>query len=380
MTDMTPRQRVRAALNHREPDRVAIDQGGGSYVNGLTDMAYARLLRYLEMDETPEWDGFHIAKVSEPVRERLHADVRYFEANPPSDWRFVEAPDLSWVDEWGVRRQYNGLYAEVVFSPLAEAQSLADINAISWPNPEDPARFAGLRERVKALYETTDFALVPAELGGLLTTPAEMFGWERFYEALMLDRPLVEAVVDKLLDFYARFFGRVLDEVGEYVVMIWFGDDWGTQRGPLVSPRMFREMFKPRYKELFAFLKSKAPVKMALHCCGSVTWALADFVEMGVDVLHPLQAAAAGTDLQWIKQEFGQDLVLYSGINNQHILPIGTPEEVVQEVRSKIQILAPGGGYVFSCGHNIQGDVPPQNILAAVDAALEHGRYPIATR
>jgi uroporphyrinogen decarboxylase len=156
------------------------------------------------------------------------------------------------------------------------------------------------------------------------------------------------------------------------------GDDWGTELGPIMNPKLFRQMFVGRYKQLTAAIKKKSKVKIALHCCGSVYWALGDFIDAGIDVIHPLQGDAAGMeDPSRLKQEFGQKLAFYSNMRNQSLIPHGTPEQVAADVRKKIAALAPGGGYIVSAGHNVQADVPPENILAVYDTAYNYGRYPV---
>ena len=181
-----------------------------------------------------------------------------------------------------------------------------------------------------------------------------------------------------MLGFWIEFFDAYLDAVGEYVEMIWIGDDWGTQHGPIIPPQLFREIYLPRYREFCSFVKQRAPVKIALHSCGSVDWALEDLASAGIDVMHPLQGDACGmNDPYALKSRFGQQLTFYSNLCNQTTLPHGSPEQVREDVRRKIQALAPGGGYIVSGGHNIQADVKPENILALFDAAWEFGRYPI---
>jgi uroporphyrinogen decarboxylase len=156
------------------------------------------------------------------------------------------------------------------------------------------------------------------------------------------------------------------------------GDDWGTQQGPILPPRLFREIFLPRYRQFCDFVKGRADVKIALHSCGSVCWALEDLADAGIDVVHPLQGDARGMgDPDTLKRRFGTQLAFYSNLCNQTILPHGTPDEVRQDVIRKMRALAPGGGYVLSGGHNIQADVKPENILALFDTANEFGSYPI---
>lgn len=154
------------------------------------------------------------------------------------------------------------------------------------------------------------------------------------------------------------------------------GDDWGTQQGPILPPRLFREIFLPRYRQFCSFVKSRADVKIALHSCGSVCWTLEDLADAGIDVIHPLQGDACGMgDPEMLKRRFGTQLAFYSNLRNQTILPHGTPDEVRQDVIRKILALAPGGGYVMSGGHNIQADVPPKNILALFDTAREYEEH-----
>ena len=191
---------------------------------------------------------------------------------------------------------------------------------------------------------------------------------------------LVDVLVDKVLEWMVEFTSRYLDEIGDYVEGWWMGDDWGMQTGPIMNPETFRKMFKPRYLKLLDVVRSKTDAKICLHTCGATYWILGDLADIGVNVVHPLQPTAAGNeDPIRLKRDFGDKFVFYSNIANTTILPRGNPREVAQEVTMKIRALAPGGGYVFSGGHNIQADVPPENIVSLFDTAYEVGQYPIST-
>ena len=268
----------------------------------------------------------------------------------------------------GVRRKTVGLYDESFAFPLAGCD-LEAVKNFKMPDPRDAARFVGLKEKTKQLYTTTDYALVGGSCGSLFYLSGEFVGFQEYMEKLLSEQEVIVTLVDRLLEWEIEFFDAYLSEVGEYIEMVWIGDDWGTQNGPMINPRLFREIFVPRYKELTGYIKSKADVKIALHSCGSVAWALGDFADMGIDVVHPLQGDAVDmADSKRIKEEFGDRLVFYSNLRNQSTLPHGTPAEVDQDVKRKVSALAKGGGYILSGGHNIQADVPPENVLAMVDA------------
>ncbi len=374
---MTSRERFRKAINHEQPDRVPIDVGQ-DFHNGIHEIAYANLLKLLgETDDIRFYDRMqHLAVIKESVLNRLRADTRYVFANAPAGFEPVTAADGAWTDEWGIRRKTCGYYDETCGNPLAGAD-LQSVRKFRFPNPADKSRFAGLRERTRQIRETTDFAIIGGSPASLFYLTAELVGFEEYLEKLLTDRPVLEALVDRMLEFWLEFFAGYLDAIGGWVEMIWIGDDWGTQNGPIIQPKLFRELFVPRYRQFCAFVKKRAPVKIALHTCGAVSWALEDFAEAGIDVVHPLQGDAAGMgDPDLLKRRFGKKLAFYSNLCNQTTLPHGTPEQVCEDVRRKVRALSPGGGYVISGGHNIQADVPGENILALFDTAYQYGRYP----
>jgi uroporphyrinogen decarboxylase len=376
---MTSRERYRNAVNHKEGDRVPIDLGFDLH-NGIHEKAYSRLLNYFGISEViKRYDNIqHLAVINEEVAKKLHSDARYIFSNAPSAYEFKREADTSWLDEWGVRRKTVGLYDESVSAPLAGCGP-EDVKNFRMRDPRDKARFAGLKEKAKQLYESTDYALIGGSCGSLFYLSAELVGYQEYMEKLLTDQDVIEKIVDRLLEWEIDFFDAYLTEIGEYIETVWIGDDWGMQNGPLMNPVLFREIFVPRYRVLTKFIKSKAAVKIALHSCGSVYWALNDFAAMGIDIVHPVQGDAINMDNpEKIKEEFGSRLVFYSNLRNQSILPHGTSEEVDKDVKRKIKAFAKGGGYILSGGHNIQADVPPENVLAMINAGLKYGQYPIA--
>ena len=375
---MTSRERFRKALNHEEPDRVPID-AGQDYHNGLHEVAYRNLLAQIgEMDEIRIYDQMqHLAVVKESVLNRLHVDTRYIFANAGAGFRLSFDAERGWEDEFGVRRIPCGLYDEAVGHPLADC-TLQKVKEYRLPDPRDPARFAGLREKARKLQAETGYALVGGSAATLFFLASEIVGFQEFMEKIVTNPLVIEALVEKLLRYWIDFFDGYLDAIGDMVELVWMGDDWGAQLGPVMSPAVFRQMFVSRYRELTSSIKKKTSAKIALHSCGSVRWAMKDFVDGGIDVLHPLQGDAAEMgDPADLKSAFGKRLVFYSNIRNQSVLPHGSPDAVRAEVRQKIRHLAPGGGYIASAGHNIQADVPAENILAFFDTVHEYGRYPI---
>ena len=193
----------------------------------------------------------------------------------------------------------------------------------------------------------------------------------------MMERPeILETLLERMLKFWLDWFRLFLAEVGDVVDVIMIGDDLAGQKGPLFSPSIYRSLIKPRQKRLVQYIKSRTPAKIWYHSCGAVVEYIPDLLDNGIDILNPVQISAKGMDPAKLKAEYGDKLAFWGGaIDSQHVLPRGTPEEVRESIRRNIEAFKPGGGYVFNNVHNIQADVPPENILAMYDAALEFGRY-----
>jgi uroporphyrinogen decarboxylase len=377
---MTSRERFRKTLNHEEPDRVPIDFGQ-DYHNGINEVAYERLLRYLKIKDAGETKVYdlmqRLAVVDQRVLERFHVDTRYIFTNPNEYFEVPIEEDGSFEDEWGVYRKRVGYYCENVRAPLT-GKSKEDIIKHKFPDPAENSRFKGLRERAKSLYETTDYALSAGQAATIFYFSSELTGFDEYMLDLALNPSRIEVLVEKVLEWMIEFTSRYLDEVGDYVETWWMGDDWGMQTGPIMSPETFRKTFKPGYKRLIDAVRSRTDAKVCLHTCGATYWILGDLADVGVDVVHPLQPTALGNeDPVKLKRDFGKEFVFYSNIANTTVLPHGKPGEVREEVKNKIKHLAPGGGYILSGGHNIQADVSAENVVALFDSAYEFGNYPI---
>jgi uroporphyrinogen decarboxylase len=232
---------------------------------------------------------------------------------------------------------------------------------------------AHIQEAAARLRQADQYAVIAAPW---LLFPLEraiaMQGMDRFLLNLAAEPEFAEALLRKIYSLCRALMGHFLDALGENVDIIKIGDDLGTQDRLLISPRMYRRVLKPIHAEYIAFIKQHTKAKVFFHTDGDVFNLLDDFVEIGVDILNPIQTAAGRmADLPALKQRYGKDLVFCGAIDTQRILPYGTPQEVRLEVRRVLEILAPGGGYMLASVHTIMDEVPPENILAMVDAALE---------
>jgi uroporphyrinogen decarboxylase len=382
---MTPRERLLAALRHETPDRVPIDLGGNQ--TGIHRNAYVNLLRYLGIESGVEiMDAVQqLARPSERVLERFHVDTRYVAAGPAAGWKGAvvraERGGRVWhdlTDEFGVRWSMpddQPLYMDITFHPLAEA-TVGDVREYPWPKGDDPSRFAGLRERALRLRKETPYAVVSGISGVVYETCWYLRGLERWFRDLLVAPEFCEAMLDQTLKFWLDWFRLFLDEAGDAVDVIMIGDDLAGQQGPLFNPAVYRRLVKPRHRRLVEFIRSRSGAKIWYHTCGSCAAFIPDLIENGIDILNPVQTSAASMDPVGLKARFGRDLVFWGGgCDSQHVLPQGTPSEVRDEVRRNLDAFKPGGGYVFSGIHNIQGEVPPENIVALFDAAFEHGFY-----
>jgi uroporphyrinogen decarboxylase len=272
----------------------------------------------------------------------------------------------------------DGHYFDISASPLASCESVEDVARQRWPDPGDPSRYSHLEEAVQAAGPAGTVALVmERDTGGIFETAWWLRGFENMLLDMAADHRMAECILSKVLEYKLVFWEKALQRVKDHVVVAAEADDIATQSGPLISLEMYRKILKPMHKELFAAMKRYAPgVKIFFHSCGAVRDLIPDLIEIGVDILNPVQVSAAGMDTRGLKKEFGRDLTFWGGgVDTQRILPLGTPQQVKDEVRRRIDDLAPGGGFVFSAVHCIQKDVPPQNIQAMWEALREYGAY-----
>jgi uroporphyrinogen decarboxylase len=383
--EMTPRQRVRLALNHQEPDRIPIDLGG-SICSSIHKKAYVELKEYLgmELEEIKMADYVQqLPYLDEALLERFGVDFRMVQlpaATAPDIDILDEGNYYAFIDRWGSKLhmpKHDGLYFDWVDFPIKEP-TMSALDSYQWPEPDPPAYNARLRQQAKDLYENTDYALVGSAIigGGIFEQPARTMGLEDFFVALVKEPLFADRLMERITDIYVESCNRYLDQVGDYLEIFTYWDDVNGQDGWLVSPGLYRKMVKPKQRRLLEAIKRKTDAKVYYHGCGAVYELIPDLIELGFDILNPVQVSARGMDTQRLKQEYGDDIVFWGGgVDTQRVLPFGTPAEVADEVKRRIDDLAPGGGFVFAAVHNIQAFVPPENIVAAFDTALDYGRY-----
>jgi uroporphyrinogen decarboxylase len=402
------RERVLAALNHVQPDRVPIDLGGHRS-SGIAAMVYPKLRRHLGLPERPVrvYDVIQqLAIVDDDVLDRFGVDTielgRGFALDDAS-WADWELPDgtpcqaPAWIlperagDAWVLRSRSGrvigkmpagALYFEQSHWPFLEADNLADLgDALSeamWtaiacpPGPlgSEPDGERKLADGAKRLRERSDRAIIGLFGGNLLEIGQFLYRNDNFMMLLAGEPRRAHAFLDALTALHLANLERFLGAVGSYIDIILFGDDLGMQTGPQISPAMYREFFKPRHREMWMRAKKLAKVKVMLHCCGGVRELLPDLIEAGLDAVNPVQITCAGMDAAGLKRDFGRDITLWGGgCDTQQVLPTGTTEELRRHVRQQIRTLSPGGGFVFQQVHNILAGVPPDNIAAMLDEA-----------
>jgi len=383
---LTPKERVIAAINHQEPDRVPIVVGV-SNATGIKMKTYQEIKELIGVNALDEyiyeWPELGTAKVDEETLQRLHVDVRGVLDLEPEAIRTRNqnrAPHTPYENSWGTHQIEisEGEWTSGA-PPLKDASTLEDIEAYPWPDMDDPTRVAHCREQAKRLAEENQYAI--------MGTPWLLFPFERAHGLQGMDTFLLnmamrsdfsKALLAKITKKCKQMMGNFLRETGEYLDIIKIGDDLGTQESLMISPKMYREMLKPFHADLIAFTKEHTDAKVFFHTDGDVFDLIEDLIEIGVDILNPIQTSAGRmADLDRLKARYGDRIVFCGAIDTHRVLPEGTPDEVQAEVRRVITALGPGGGYMVASVHTIMNDVPAENVLAMVDAVEKYGTYPL---
>lgn len=372
---MNPRERMRAAISGKEADRVPIDNNGN--VSGMTETAYKNLLEFLKMkDNIVIYDYVQrLAAVKDEIKDLFGVDTRYIYPNSPQGYEFKENPDGTFADEFGTVYRRVGYYADAHVVPL-RGKTLEEIRAFRLPDPADPSRFTGLKEKAKDLHENTRYSLWGGLVSSLFYFAWCLRGLNDFMTDIYGEPKTAKYLMDKIVDWNLSFFDRFYSEIGGYIDVFWMGDDWGIQNGPLISPAYFEKEIVPRFQKMISFIKTKTKAVCCYHSCGSTYWCLDNLIDMGVDIIHPLQANALGNDTAKIKKEYGDKIMFHGGTNNQGIFHKDIHSLTIDTLK-RIKDLAPGGGYIFSSGHNIQANMPPENIVRFFELANQYGKYPI---
>lgn len=379
---LTHRERVLRAVNHQEPDRVPLDFGG-TYTSTICRGAYENLLRHLDLKgETVvirKWAS--AVRPDENLLKYFDIDTRMVVPRYGDDWNeYWRLSPLSekgtFMDEWGVtwRKPEKG-HSFISKHPLSGDVDINDLEGYHWPDPDDPERYHGLMEQAKALKQGTDYAVIGMFPRPIVSLSQFLRGYEGFFLDMAMNQAFMEALMDRILEVDLRIGENILGAIGKYVDLMFVHDDLATQRNLMFSPEHYRKIVKPRHQKIFDFIKTHSNAKIIFHTDGAVYPILEDLLEIGVDALNPVQTSAEGMDPQILKKGFGDRLCFWGGIESQRILPQGSTEDVRAEVKEKMESLGKGGDYVLAAVHNIQDDVPPENIVAMFEAAREFGNY-----
>lgn len=401
---MTSRERVLTALDHKEPDRVPIDLGG-MRSTGIHAIAYKNLKNFLKCrNKTVKiYDVFQqLALVEDNVRKRIHGDVvelkrldggfgtrinswKKFQMFPdngeyyvPGDFNPEEQGDGSLVVKKNNRvvasMPKGGYYFDGRYFPLSGITERSKIDEVL-NNSITKEELDFLENQAKEIRRNTDCAIMGSFGGNFLEAGHGYFGYQEFMERIITDRNVIEYFLNKLEEKYLEDLEKYLDRVGEYLDLIVLGDDYGTQENAQISPQMFRNLFKPHMKALCDFIKKRNKnIRIFLHSCGSVIKLIPDFIDAGIEVLNPVQTNARGMDPSILKKKFGKELTFWGGgCDTQNVLPFGTLEDLKDDVKKRMEIFAPDGGFVFAAIHNIQKEVSPEKIVSLYDNAYDFG-------
>ncbi len=367
---MTSKERVLAAIDHKTPDRQPCDLGGTS-CSTIACTGYEALKKHLGIDKPPKlmMREFQIACVDDEVLDILGVDTRSV-VGMPHYFPITPIDENSYYDNFGIkfRMPENGLYYDQEEHPLAHIEEFEELKDYEWPNPFIPNTIEGIKARAKQLYDENKYAIIGDYVNTGIFEPSHYLrGFENFLVDLMVNKDIAHFIMENMLKFQMGRMEYFLNEVGEYLDIVFVGDDLASSQSLLIHPDVYREMVKPYHKKYFEFIKTKTKAKLLYHSCGSIVDLIDDLIEIGVNILNPVQVSASGMDTEKLKERFGDRIAFWGGIDTTNILPNGTKEDVQKEVYKRIDDLGPSG-YVAAAVHDIQADVKPENIVAMFEA------------
>ncbi|RME70261.1 MAG: hypothetical protein D6784_17000 [Chloroflexi bacterium] len=386
---MTPQARVRAAINHQTPDRIPVDFLA-------TTEVWDQLVEHLQPDTTGLEDMTWLQPEREAVLRILEVDCRLFSYDmfcaPPESalkpgaridwwstlvrstpnrmWRQV-TPDGTLYDIWGVPYRLEehayGHYEGIAEWVLSEATSVEELKNHSWPTP-DWWDFSELPAMIDRLQQDGPFH-VRFRLGSFFEQAWALRGLEQFMLDIVMNPAIPEYIMDRILEVHLENLKTVLELAGDKLDMVYTYDDVATQNSLLISPNDWRKLVKPRHQKILDLIHSYGKPAM-YHCDGAVAPLIPELIEMGVNVLNPIQPDAKGMEPTALKAQYGDRLTFHGGIDIIKTLPRGAPDEVRAEVRERVRVLGQNGGYIMCSSHHIQPDTPLENVLAMYDVSL----------
>ncbi len=378
---MTPRENFLASMARNNPEWVPVDMG--KHIGSIHKKHYAKLKPLLPEISMDNGDLIldRMAQTvvpDEALLQRFGIDFRWL---VPHWVQLTERDDVDgYIDMWGVPyKGADGDHYAVDGAPLKNAESISDIDNHNWPDPHDPAQFAGLRERAKDLYENTGYVIgADAIKAGPLMSALQIRGYEQFFIDMVINPEFSDALMGKITELLKQMWTHYMEEVGEYVQIAYVTDDLGTQTSLLLSPKLFRKRVKPFMQDLHEHIKSLADVRLMMHTDGAVLPLIEDLVEIGADILNPVQTSTTGMgDTEALKAQFGDRLAFHGAMDVQQMMPDSTPEELNWEIARRMKDLGHDGGYIIAPCHNIGHDISPETTVRFFDLIAKYGRYPI---
>jgi len=379
-----PKERVLAALEGESVDRIPADLGS-SRVTSISRDAYVGLIKHLDLpidvSEVKLVDHMlQLPHIDERFLRALGVDVRGVKINTVR-----KAPDLlererhwEYLDEYGGRwrkPKQGGLYFDLVSSPLSGTITESDIDGFAWPDWTSASVFDGLAETARAFSEAGYAVVLEGEGGGIFETASRVRGYTELYMDLALRPNLAKKLFDRIADLRCALWRSAADALGQYVDVVREGDDVAGQDKPLFAPTTYRELLKPNHQRVFRTIKESFPGRTYtfFHSDGAVRELIPDFVEIGIDILNPLQPGLPRMDLLELAREFGGKVTFWGGgVDPQTVLPVASPDAIREEIRERVaSVRDVTTKYVFSAIHNILGDVPPENVVAQFEGLYD---------
>lgn len=369
---MNHRELVMAALNHNIPDRIPVDFG--SHPNGsIHKDAYDRLKIHLGIggDTKLMHRWMQVAEVDEAILNYFNIDTRGLHIGKPNNSNEHELADGSYVDKWGIVRSKpeGAKHYELSKCPLGGDITISDIRCYHWPDPHNAGITRGLRKRASRLRHNTDYAINLTLPSPFVHTTQFLRSFQDWYIDCASRNKVLFYLWDTVLDINLSIVKDVLGEVGDLIDIVTVADDIGGQDRLSISPDMYRKFIKPRHERYFNTIHQLTQAKLLFHTCGSVFDVIDDFIDIGVDALNPVQVSAAKMDTFHLKNLFGSRISFWGAIDTHRVLPFGSTAEIHAEVERCIGTLGKNGGYVLGAVHNIQPEVPPENICTMFDAS-----------
>lgn len=374
---MSRRDDFKKTLGHIQPEHIIVDFGGNP-LSCMEGKSMANLLDLLGFAPKPEGETLHFGQAGR-IDERI---LNYFGTDTravgyifsPKNTKARKISDTEEIDVWGIRRRFTGMYWDIVEFPLKDA-TLEDLESFDWPDADaiDQREIDECARQAKDLFENTDYVICAEHpVYGVFELGCWMCGFDDFFYRMAAEPEFVEAFFDKIWKYQKRITERYYAAVGPYVHYTSSGDDFAMQTGLFFAPEMFRNQIAPYLKERIALTKSLTSAAFLHHSCGAVHDLIPELLACGVEILNPIQPRATGMEPERLKADYGKLITFHGGFDTQKILPLGSVTEIDEEVHRLLTVLGKDGGYIFAAAHNIQQDVPPENVAAMLAAARKY--------